>query len=90
MCDGVTPLYLHSWRVGDLLKKHGFDEEIYLAGLLHDIVEDSQTTLDELYGLGYSRRTVSLVDFVTHDITMDDAQQQRDGLIAKLIDARNA
>lgn len=30
----------HSLRVYESLKKHGFDEDTQMAGLLHDIIED--------------------------------------------------
>jgi (p)ppGpp synthase/HD superfamily hydrolase len=36
-----SPAYIHSLRVYEFLKKHNFDEDIQLAGLLHDIIEDS-------------------------------------------------
>jgi (p)ppGpp synthase/HD superfamily hydrolase len=36
-----SPAYIHSLRVYELLKNHGFDEDTQLAGLLHDIIEDS-------------------------------------------------
>jgi len=36
-----------------------------MAGLLHDIVEDTDVTLDDLREMGYSDRIVSAVDSVT-------------------------
>ena len=36
----------HAVRVADMCIKHGFDYMI--VGLLHDIIEDTDTTLDEL------------------------------------------
>ena len=61
---------MHSVRVGELLKKHGFSEDIQYAGLLHDIIEDGGYTLDKLRELGYSERTVELVDLATFDLEM--------------------
>lgn len=36
----------HAVRVADMCVKHGFD--YMMVGLLHDIIEDTDTTLDEL------------------------------------------
>ncbi len=62
-----SPAYLHSVRVSELLRDHGYDETLQLAGMLHDIVEDGDTTLEELRAMGYSGRVVELVDLVSHD-----------------------
>lgn len=62
-----TPAYLHSVRVSELLRDHGYDETLQLAGLLHDIVEDGNTSLDELRSLGFPDRVVELVDLASHD-----------------------
>jgi (p)ppGpp synthase/HD superfamily hydrolase len=43
--------YEHSLRVYARLKKYTSDEEVLLAGLLHDILEDSDTTSSELKDL---------------------------------------
>jgi (p)ppGpp synthase/HD superfamily hydrolase len=39
---------LHSIRVGLYLQAQGYDEEIALAGFLHDVIEDTSVTLDEV------------------------------------------
>ncbi|MHA2331964.1 MAG: HD domain-containing protein [Candidatus Hodarchaeales archaeon] len=40
------PYFLHLVRVGRLLKD--FDDEVIIAGLLHDVLEDTKTTTREL------------------------------------------
>lgn len=45
---GKSAIYLHSVAVGELLRKHGFDEDIVYAGYLHDIIEDGGYTLQQL------------------------------------------
>lgn len=60
-------LHLHSFRVAGILKRHGYPAEVVLAGVLHDIVEDGETTLEELRRRGFSKRTVRLVDLASHD-----------------------
>ena len=38
----------HPVRVAETLAEHGYRDEVLAAALLHDVVEDSETTLDEL------------------------------------------
>ena len=67
---GTTePAYQHSLRVAERLDRHDFDRDVVLAGLLHDIVEDGDTTLEQLRELGYSERTLEIVDLSSHDMT---------------------
>lgn len=40
------PYFLHPVRVGLLLRD--FDDEVIIAGLLHDVLEDTETTVREL------------------------------------------
>jgi (p)ppGpp synthase/HD superfamily hydrolase len=56
-----APYILHPLRVmnrveGDLAR---------MAAVLHDVVEDSDTTLDDLRQMGYSERLVHVVDCLT-------------------------
>lgn len=39
---------LHSIRVGLYLQKEGAPKEVVLAGLLHDVVEDTDDTIEEV------------------------------------------
>ena len=41
------------------------DDEVRLAALLHDIIEDTPYTREHLSALGYSRRTLDAVEWVT-------------------------
>lgn len=42
------PVLLHSIRVGFHLYDLGYEEDIVIAGLLHDILEDTETTRNDL------------------------------------------
>ena len=62
---GGNPYIFHVIAVTlDLLVK---DEEVIQAALLHDIVEDTNITLDDLALLGFSKRTLDCVALVTKD-----------------------
>ena len=58
--DG-TPFILHPLRVALSLR----DEVDQVAAVLHDLVEDSPITLDDLRARGYSAEVVEAVDHVT-------------------------
>lgn len=53
----------HVRAVAELLQPHG--EHAVMAGLLHDVVEDTDVTLDDLRVAGYPDDVVSAVDSVT-------------------------
>jgi (p)ppGpp synthase/HD superfamily hydrolase len=43
-----TPYVEHVYGVALILERLGFEEDVVVAGLLHDIVEDTETTLEEV------------------------------------------
>ena len=43
-----TPYYLHPLAVCNILKDRGFSIEYQIAGLFHDLLEDTDTTYDEI------------------------------------------
>lgn len=62
--DDDKPYYKHLENVFDLLKKIGADTETKIAGILHDILEDTNCTETEIeHKFGY--RVLSLVKQVT-------------------------
>ena len=42
------PEFFHVLDVGNILKENGFDENVVAAGYLHDVVEDTKYTLEEV------------------------------------------
>lgn len=42
------PMILHPINVGKILKNYGFDENVVAAGYLHDVVEDTEKTFDDI------------------------------------------
>jgi len=43
-----APYIIHPVGVAVILMRHGFSEEVQIAGLLHDVVEDCNVTLAEI------------------------------------------
>ena len=59
-----TPYYTHPLAVAELLKQKGFSEEYQLAGLFHDLLEDTDATRDEIISLS-NEKVFEAVDLVT-------------------------
>lgn len=61
-----NPYINHPRAVAEALREHGdHGDHAVMAGLLHDIVEDTPVTLDQLRELGYPEEVVAAVDSVT-------------------------
>lgn len=60
----LIPYILHPLGVCRLLLTHGCDEETVIAGVLHDVVEDTPVTIERI-AARYGPRTASLVESVT-------------------------
>lgn len=43
-----TPYYLHPVEVSNILKRKGFSKDYQVAGLFHDLLEDTNTTYEEI------------------------------------------
>ncbi|ROT47418.1 sodium:solute symporter family protein [Candidatus Cardinium hertigii] len=60
-----SPYYTHPMAVGKILLEVTKDPSTILAGLLHDVVEDTPITLNQI-ALMYGPDVASIVDMVTH------------------------
>lgn len=58
------PYIAHPYRVAMRLKEHNCDSDLVIAGLLHDVVEDTDGTLDEIDAL-FGQKVTHLVSEVT-------------------------
>ena len=52
-----TPYYLHPLEVCNILKEKGFPPEYQIVGLFHDLLEDTDTTIDEIRELSNDKVT---------------------------------
>lgn len=43
-----TPYYLHPFAVAKLLENNGFNIEYQIVGLFHDLIEDTDTTYEDI------------------------------------------
>lgn len=59
------PYIYHPRTVAKILADQGLGDNAVMAGLLHDVVEDTEVTLADLRHLGYPEEVVRAVDSVT-------------------------
>jgi (p)ppGpp synthase/HD superfamily hydrolase len=71
-----------------------FDLDVQIAGMLHDVVEDTKTTLDDLRTAGVSERSLAGIEFVslnlhprlTYAQAIDRITSSRDATLVKIAD----
>lgn len=61
-----TPYYLHPFAVANILEKKGYDINYQIAGLFHDLLEDTETTEYELLELS-NKNIVESVKLLTKE-----------------------
>lgn len=75
--SGGLPYIEHPTAVAARLDDHGYGEEVIAAALLHDVVEDSETTVEELRG-EFGERVAELVGALSDDESIEDYRQRKD------------
>jgi len=86
------PYIEHVLAVWRRVKSVGVPEHVQIAALLHDVVEDTEITLEHLRGAGYDPRTIHLVDLLTkkkgqsNDEYYSLIRQSEDAVLIKLAD----
>jgi len=67
----AAPFILHPLEVAMLLHGRGYDDEVVAAGALHDVVEKTKATVDDV-AARFGSRVASLVAAVSDPPGMDD------------------
>jgi len=75
----AAPFLLHPLEVAALLVGAGFGDEVVAAGVLHDILEKTEATSEELRE-HFGERTAALVEAVSEDAAIDDYEPRKAGL----------
>ena len=84
LCFNEKPVILHSIRVANNLYELGYDSKIVLGALLHDVVEDSSITIENLRN-DFDDATAKLVDSLTEDKSINDKVLRNKNLIDKSV-----
>lgn len=83
--DGVPsskPTLLHSIHCGIRLMDNGYDTDMVIAGILHDTVEDTTATVEEIDTL-FGGKVASIVAANTKDPSIEDKNKRREELIER-------
>lgn len=81
--DLEKPTLFHSLRVGVYLYQQGYGKDVCIAGLLHDLIEDSETT-KEIISKEFGESIANLVDANTKK---ENIENKYEDLITRCIDA---
>lgn len=84
--ESPKPTLLHSLRCGIKLMNDDFDTDIIVAGMLHDVVEDTDATAEEVDQL-FGGRVARIVQANTKDPKIYDKNQRREELIKRCCDS---
>lgn len=84
--SGGMPYIEHPIAVATLLAEHGFGDDVVAAALLHDVVEDSETSVAELRER-FGERVAGLVDALSDDQAIADYRRRKDDHRARVLAA---
>jgi (p)ppGpp synthase/HD superfamily hydrolase len=84
--DGVTPYHTHPCAVADAVP-----DELKPAAYLHDVLEDTKCTIENLRAFGFSDRTLAAVVALTrrgepYDVYMEGLLKNQDAIRIKIAD----
>jgi guanosine-3',5'-bis(diphosphate) 3'-pyrophosphohydrolase len=74
--SGGMPYVEHPVTVAARLEEHGFRDEVLAAALLHDVIEDSETTLDEVRDL-FGDEVAGMVGALTDDEAIESYRERK-------------
>jgi (p)ppGpp synthase/HD superfamily hydrolase len=88
--DGVTVRtgkgLPHAEAVADVLRGAGYDDDAQLVGLLHDVVEDTSRTIDDVR-VEFGEPVATMVQALTEDTTIRHYNQRKRDLRARTVAA---
>ena len=78
------PYVFHPFHLAEQMT----DEETTIVALLHDVVEDTEYSLEDLKGLGFSKDVLDAIVLMTHDESvpyMEYVEQIKKNRIASIV-----
>lgn len=78
------PYVYHPFHLAEQMET----EDAVIVALLHDVVEDTDYTIDDIKELGFSKRVIEALELMTHDKSvpyMDYVEKIKDNPIAKAV-----
>jgi (p)ppGpp synthase/HD superfamily hydrolase len=80
------PFVTHPMEVACLLHEAGYADEVVAAGVLHDVLEDTDAEQSDLESR-FGRRVAELVEAVTDDPSIEDDTERRAALRRQVAEA---
>ncbi len=78
------PVILHSLRVGMYLLEYGYDADTIIVGILHDLIEDSDVTMEEI-GEKFSPKVAAWVDALSFRPEIEDHIERYQEMFKRII-----
>lgn len=86
MCHNlIKPTLLHAIRVGSWLYFHGYATNIVIAGFLHDIIEDTDVTEQEIFE-DFGVEVANIVKANTKNTKIQEKKIRNDELIKRCLE----
>lgn len=82
------PYFLHPLTVAEIAASRGAGEEAIVAALLHDVVEDTDWTIEMLEAEGFAEESIEALKLLTHDKSVpysDYIVPIRENPVAKMV-----
>jgi (p)ppGpp synthase/HD superfamily hydrolase len=76
----------HAQAVADILRDAGYDEHVQVVGLLHDVVEDTPRSIQDVRD-GFGDTIAAMVDALTEDDSIGNYAERKRALRAQVIGA---
>ena len=71
----TKPVLFHSFKVAYKLYQYGYGEEIVIAGALHDLIEDTSITKEDIKNV-FGEAVANIVNAVSFDSNIKDELEQ--------------
>ena len=84
----TVPFASHPISVGFILLSSGYMEEIIIAGILHDVLEDTTGTEKDIENI-FGKHVVSLIKGVTENISIKSWEDKKNSYLKNLKNAEN-
>ena len=76
--DNVDMIF-HPFTVGMLLQKSGMSEETVIAGILHDVVEDTKYTIEDIEKI-FGTNVKNIVEEVTENKKLEWKERKKEAI----------
>ena len=80
------PTLFHSIRVGSDLYLKGYPREMVLAGFLHDLLEDTEVTAEQIE-TQFGKRVLDIVQANSKDTSITDRHLRKKDLVLRCVEA---